>query len=436
MKNINNNTLRIRVLLGLITITSCYMPAANAYENLESSWYAGGALGMSKLSPDGHEYWDVTDDKDIAMKVYGGINISRDLGLEAFWNNFGDATVTDKAGTKAKVKYSGYGANLVYHVPSYMGDIHPIVKLGMAKLNTKGDGVNVNQKNNFSVMAGVGAEYEFDENFRVRAEYEHYDKDVQQLSLGLNWRPELAAKRVVKSRAPVKKASDRPIVIVNNPAPIAQARPTPRPVIRQAPPRTITNTVVKHIPVYIQQPKQVVKTVFKQAPPPVPAPVVTAPPKTIHKTLAGGSHFATSSAMLTQAGRGALDRLARDLLRDNVVIHNVGIIGHTDSVGDPLSNQRLSEQRARTVANYLSGRGLNRRIMTVLGRGESQPIANNTTAAGRAKNRRVNIVVKGSETLRRQDCFVYKLKKPLKLSGFFVFTLMAWQPHEVWFANE
>ena len=69
------------------------------------------------------------------------------------------------------------------------------------------------------------------------------------------------------------------------------------------------------------------------------------------------------------------------------------IIGHTDSDGDAAYNQQLSEGRARAVANVLIANGVpNGRIQTV-GRGESQPVASNLNAAGKAQNRRVEIVI-------------------------------------------
>jgi outer membrane protein OmpA-like peptidoglycan-associated protein/opacity protein-like surface antigen len=423
MKNNNKKNPLTKLLLGVVAISSWQVANAESYQSLESSWYAGGAVGMSRLQPDGNAGWDVSDENDVAKKVYGGINIGRDFGLEAFWNDFGEATVTSKAGgNEAKVKYQGYGANIVYHVPSYFGDLHPIAKVGVAKLKTSGDGVTVNQKNKFSVMAGVGAEYDLGEGFRVRGEYEYFDKDIDQVSIGLNWRPKMDRQSFDRSRGVITQREQmQPIVIVNNPAPIIQrAAPPPRPVVRPAPrpkpvikrappPKPVIKTVVKHVPVYIQKPapKPIVRTIIKQAPPVIqrvevvrPAPVVKKS-RTIHKTLAGGSHFASSSASLTYEGRNALNRLANDLLNDQVVIHNISIVGHTDSVGSTQSNQRLSEQRANSVANYLASRGLNRRLMTVLGRGESQPIASNVNASGRAQNRRVNIVVKGSQTINR-----------------------------------
>ena len=187
------------------------------------------------------------------------------------------------------------------------------------------------------------------------------------------------------------RAIDKPrYVIVQSPQskPVVKCAPPPEPIIK---------TVTKHVPVYIQKsvPKPMIRTIFNQAYP------VIERLQTIHKTLAGGSHFANNSASLTYEGRGALDRLAADLLRDRVVIHNTGIVRHTDSVGDTAFNQRLSEQRPNSVANYLVGRRLNRGTMTVIGRGKNQPIASNATMSDRAQNRRVNIIVKGSQTIRR-----------------------------------
>lgn len=69
------------------------------------------------------------------------------------------------------------------------------------------------------------------------------------------------------------------------------------------------------------------------------------------------------------------------------------VVGHTDSVGSEQSNRVLSERRASAVASYLGSQGVvSKRIMTA-GYGESQPIANNNTAAGRQQNRRVEITL-------------------------------------------
>jgi len=391
MKIFTGKAGRKRVLLIAAVAIFTSQASADTYDKLENSWYVGGGLGLSQLEPDGGNDWNVTDNKDLSTKVYAGYDIGSDFGLEAFWNDFGDATVTNTSKVDAGVSYRAYGANLVYHVPSYMGAIHPIVKLGVAKVKTEGSGVAVNQINKFDVMGGIGAEYQLENGLRVRAEYERYDEDLNQLSIGLNWRPTLN-----------KRIPPPPKVV---PKPIVKKAIIKKPVLQKP------KTIVKHVPVYVPAPapKPVVRTIVKQVPAPAPVvqriivntPAPKPQPKVIHKTLAGGSNFATNSSQLTTVGRGALNRLANDLLRDRVVIHNISIIGHTDSIGSNAANLRLSQQRATTVANYLSSRGLSRNLMTVLGRGEAEPVANNTSSAGRAKNRRVNLIVKGSQTVSR-----------------------------------
>jgi len=71
----------------------------------------------------------------------------------------------------------------------------------------------------------------------------------------------------------------------------------------------------------------------------------------------------------------------------------VDVFGHTDSTGSPAHNQELSERRAFSVAQYLSGRGVDARRVSIIGYGASQPIATNATEEGRSQNRRVEIQI-------------------------------------------
>ena len=73
----------------------------------------------------------------------------------------------------------------------------------------------------------------------------------------------------------------------------------------------------------------------------------------------------------------------------------VQVEGYTDSTGTPEYNQRLSEQRAMTVRDYLVGQGINMNSVTAQGLGQNDPVASNTTATGRQQNRRVQMVVSG-----------------------------------------
>ncbi len=101
--------------------------------------------------------------------------------------------------------------------------------------------------------------------------------------------------------------------------------------------------------------------------------------------------FDTGRADIKSNFRPVLDRFATSL-RDNPVT-NVTIIGHTDSTGSDAINDPLSRNRAANTRNYLTARGISEARFTVQGRGSHEPIASNTSEAGRAQNRRVEIFV-------------------------------------------
>ena len=73
-------------------------------------------------------------------------------------------------------------------------------------------------------------------------------------------------------------------------------------------------------------------------------------------------------------------------------------MGHTDAVGSDASNQKLSVRRSEAVKAYLVSKGIEKNRVYTEGKGEKQPVADNKTAEGRAKNRRVEIEVVGTRT--------------------------------------
>ncbi|WP_370526495.1 OmpA family protein [Pantoea sp. Ap-967] len=72
-------------------------------------------------------------------------------------------------------------------------------------------------------------------------------------------------------------------------------------------------------------------------------------------------------------------------------VNKIKVVGHTDSVGSDAYNQKLSERRAASVAEYLISQGLAPQKVTSEGHGESEPVADNDTEEGRAHNRRVDL---------------------------------------------
>lgn len=134
---------------------------------------------------------------------------------------------------------------------------------------------------------------------------------------------------------------------------------------------------VKPAPVPVAKPEPVVEE-------PAPAPAPVAPPKFV-------GHFDFDKADLMASEVPELDAFA-DYMNE-VTDSKVAITGHTDSQGSEAYNQALSEKRAQDVADYLAGKGIAADRMTVSGKGETAPIADNSTKAGRAENRRVEVEI-------------------------------------------
>ncbi|MET0106876.1 MAG: OmpA family protein [Sedimenticola sp.] len=100
--------------------------------------------------------------------------------------------------------------------------------------------------------------------------------------------------------------------------------------------------------------------------------------------------FDFDSARLKPAMKSALDDVV-SRVKASTGDEYLVVIGHTDSTGPEVYNQRLSERRARSVADYMVSRGISASRITTQGMGESQPVASNGTRAGRSKNRRAEI---------------------------------------------
>jgi len=107
--------------------------------------------------------------------------------------------------------------------------------------------------------------------------------------------------------------------------------------------------------------------------------------------MPGNITFAFDSSSLQPQFDPVLNNVASTLNQYNQTV--IEVAGHTDSVGTDAYNQTLSQQRANSVATYLSGKGVMQQRMIVIGAGEAHPIASNDTDAGRAQNRRVEITI-------------------------------------------
>jgi len=143
----------------------------------------------------------------------------------------------------------------------------------------------------------------------------------------------------------------------------------------------------------------------KAAPAPAPAPAAKPAPAPAAKpapapaaatkvTYAADAFFDFDKAVLKTEGKAKLDDLVGKV--KGISLEVIIAVGHTDSVGTDAYNQKLSVRRAEAVKAYLVSKGIEKNRVYTEGKGEKQPVADNKTSAGRAKNRRVEIEVVGT----------------------------------------
>jgi len=141
---------------------------------------------------------------------------------------------------------------------------------------------------------------------------------------------------------------------------------------------------------------EIVKAAPVAAPAPAPVPAPAPAPVSVKVTFAADTFFDFDKAVLKPDGKAKMDELVSKLEGMNLEV--IIAVGHTDSVGTDAYNQKLSVRRAEAVKAYLVSKGIEASRVYTEGKGEKQPIADNKTAAGRAKNRRVEIEVVGTRT--------------------------------------
>ena len=132
----------------------------------------------------------------------------------------------------------------------------------------------------------------------------------------------------------------------------------------------------------------------------IPGAVVERVGEGIQVTFESGLLFDFDSDQIKDAAASNLQNLAKSL--DNYPKTDLLIVGHTDAQGSDSYNAELSQRRAQTTARYLESAGVDPSRLRTMGRGESEPVADNTTAAGQQANRRVEVAIYASEALKAQ----------------------------------
>jgi OmpA-OmpF porin, OOP family len=357
-------------------------PADSSFVNPDwanSAWYMGAGVGRSRadiyntdlanrMSAAGLPLTSYSaDNHDTAFKLFVGKQLNRYFAIEAGYFHLGEfdfeAATTNNRVLRGETKFRGVNLDLVGQLPLTQR-LSLLGRAGVqyAKATTHFSGNVLNAVSNPNppnegrrhAKVGLGLEYKLSEALALRGEVERYrvtdavynrgDVDVASVSL------------VYKFGRPAKAAYVAPA------APVAAA------------------------PVEAPQAAPV-----QAAPEPVP---------TSEKvSFAAEALFDFDKAIVKADGKAALDEFMAKLEGVNTEV--MIAVGHTDSIGSNAYNDKLSLRRAEAVKAYLVSKGLEPSRLYTEGKGETQPVADNATAEGRAKNRRVTIEVVGTRTTKR-----------------------------------
>ena len=307
----------------------------------QGQFYLGGGIGASQLEPEVINLpISVNDKNDLGYKLFLGYDILDWLSLEGYASQLGSAGFSNGG----SIDYDLYGGNLVATLPQSTPGLSFLGKLGLADISNSGNGVNFREVESKEFTAGLGAEYHFSNDFSVRGEYEYFDKDARLLSLSLLKRFG-GAKPVPPPPPPAPKPAPKPV----EPPPPA---PEPPPVVE---------TIKLHIePIFFDTDKYDLK------------------PEAVTR----------------------LDRVA-ELMQTYPEVKLV-IIGHTDNRASDDYNMVLSLNRAKAAEQYLISHGVDASRLDHEARGEKEPVADNSTEEGRARNRRVEFFPTPDEVQRAQ----------------------------------
>lgn len=359
--SISNSTWRLLALasLGALTATSSWAQAQESgyfygglgvgqtRAKIDEARISAGLLG-SGLTTSGF----ARDEKDTGYKVFGGYQLSRNFALELGVFDLGkysfSATTVPAGVLNGQLKVQGFNLDLVGTMPlterlSLIGRIGATAARTRDQFSGSGAVAVLNpspHQRATNYKFGGGLQYEFSPAFLVRGEAERYrindavgnKGDVNMLSVSLVF----PFGRTVNTARPMAAASTY----------VAPA-PMPAPVIVAAAP----------------------------APAPMPVPVVV--PERRRVSFSAESLFGFDQSAVKPEGRAALDKFASDTRGTQFEV--IVVEGHTDRLGTPAYNQKLSQRRADAVKAYLvSSGGFDANKVTANGKGESNPV---TTAA-------------------------------------------------------
>ena len=374
-------------LLGLASLG--LLAAAPALAQEPGFYYGGIGVGQSRTDTDPYGLTSgllpgvgaasaVTDEKDTAYKLFGGHQLNRHFALELGYFNLGrngfGATTAPAGSLSGQTRVQGINLDLVGTLPltdrfSMLGRVGGQYAWSRSRFAGTGAAAGVpgsSSRRDGGYKVGLGVQYELNPSMWLRGEVERYRiKDA----VGHRSNVDMVSVSLV---FPFGRAAERP-------RPMAAAYVPPAPVA--APPPEPVAVVAEPVAL----------------PPPAPVPQ--------RISLSADAVFGSSQSALRPQGRADLDRFSQQL--QGARYDTISVEGHTDRMGSAPYNQRLSEQRASVVKDYLVVQGrIDPARISASGKGEGSPVTAAADCADRLPrtrlieclqpDRRVEIEVQGT----------------------------------------